>query len=534
VTICIDHHVGFAEVEAASRREFLRLAALASTGTAMGAPLLAGCGGATGGRSQEAAQPPAQPTGVLRVACTDQDTFDPATTGGGTLVSVGDNIYEGLTGFVDDSSEVRGVLAESVESTPDAREWTFRLKDGIRFHDGTPLTSSAVSASYRYWVERQGPLASLVPADATYDDSDPAVFRVICPTPFPDMARNAAVVKIISPAVVAAGPEAVGRTPTGTGPFRFVSFTTGQSLVLEANRDYRGPGPYLERIEFPIIPDKRAQIAALRAGDVDVVYNNVSPNEANALRSSPDILLEETQTWTTFLFVLFLDSPPTDNLEIRQAIAHAIDRDALIKAIYGGFGRPADSFMPPGTYGYAPPAIQYPYDPERAKALVAESGVTGPIRVTAVWAPELSPNAGEISQAVSAMVSKIGVEMVSKQMPVSALAKAINTTPKDGSNGANGELIWFNGGPLNFTANYVKRVARFDGIDALNAEMGATPDGPERLALLARMQDVVAEQVPVVPLFYQPKITLLASRVHDFVLPQSSALRFGTVFVSEQ
>ncbi|UIJ60418.1 ABC transporter substrate-binding protein [Amycolatopsis acidiphila] len=510
------------------RRSLLRVGAMAGAGLALGATGLTACGTGAGPSGGAAARPPAKPTGVLRVAALEPDNLDPALSSGSGIVLIGNNVYEALLRFRGDSADVEGALAESVQSSADAREWTFRLKKGITFHDGSPLTSSAVRSSYEYFARQKGPFTALIPTGAVYDDSDPDVFRVVLKNPFPDMQRNATFISIISPKLLAAGPGAVAKTPVGTGPFKFVSYTAAQSLLFEANTNYRGPGPYLERIEMPIIPDPVARVAALRSGGVDLI-TKVAPTDAASLRGNRSLSVQDSALWSAVQLIFFLGSAPANNLQIRQAIAHSIDKDAIVRSILGGSGQPANSFVPPGVYGYATPRTQYAYDVQKAKDLVAESGLSGPVELGVIWAPELGPNIDRVAQAVSAMAQKVGIDLRVQQKSVSAIAKEINSSTKE-DQAVCGSLQWLNGGPFHFTTNYLKTVSGFSALDDLNGQLVTTPDGPRRLEILATMQELVAEQVPAVPLYVQSNIIALKNSVRGFVSPKSGYLRLGEVY----
>lgn len=516
-----------------SRREALSLGACLGAGLAIGAPTLAGCsgGGEPTATGRAEVPPPSAPTGMLRPAHPKNPTsFDPSLADGNDL-RLAANIYEGLTRFKGDGSDVEGELAESFESSPDAREWVFRLKDGITFHDGEPLTSSAVKASFEYWRRDGTTWPFVAPGDATFDVSDPKTVRIATKAPFPEMARGATMIRIISPRLIAAGADAVNKRPAGTGPFKFASFKNSESIVLEANERYRGPGPYLESLEFRIIPDPSSRVAALRAGGVDLV-TRMAPTDAVPLRSDRNFVVTEKQIWEQVYLIFFVDQSPANNLKVRQAIAHAIDRNAILKALFAGVGTVNDSVLPPGIYGYKEPVTKYPYDPQRARQLISESGLPTPINMEIFWHEAFAVQIERVQTLISSMVKDVGINLGVKQLPITEIFKILGTKGKVPYQGLSGGLGWLTGGPLYFQTKYFRTNARFHAVDDLSDKMLTTRDGPERQKLLADIQEEFAQQLPVIPLYTVTEVDAHKASVHGYSVPQDGNMyRFGEVYV---
>lgn len=523
-----------------SRRDVLRWGFVSGAGVAIGAPLLAGCQSGTGEVGPgPAGRPPSEPTGVLRVPSNGElTTLDPTLSFTPVDLAFGANIFESLVRFKRDSLELEGELAESFESSPDAREWTFRLKEGVRFHDSEPLTSAAVKASFLYYADGGFQWATLLPSKLTYDDTDPNVIRIISETPSPDIGRNAALLKVISPRVLAAGKGAVNNSPIGTGPFKFVSQTPAEKVILEANNDYRGPGPYLERIEIPIIPDPTARIAALRSGSVDLV-TSIAPTDAAQLRTDPGFVVSEQVVGNMACLFLSVEIPPTDKLEIRQAISYAIDRQAIIDSIFGGEGAEVlDSVLTPADYGYVSPKAQYPLDLDRAEQLVRESGLTVPIRVDARWITGIGQSLrhDRVLQAISTMVQKVGIDLSVSQASLQEVGNAF---------GPNSGRAWpvlmagmvhgYTSGPWNWSNRFFDHVSGLHSVSEfqeLATEMLTTPDGPERLQILAKMQEFFAGQLPVIPLYTMVAIDARQRLVKGYETPRDGVQAYyGEVYM---
>jgi peptide/nickel transport system substrate-binding protein len=393
-----------------------------------------------------------------------------------------------------------------------------------------------VKASCQYYTGGASPWASLLPKNATYDDSDPQALKIKSDTALPDLGRNATSLVVISPKLIAAGADAVNKTPTGTGPFKFVSYTTAKSVVVAANTGYRGPGPYLEGIEFQIIPDASTRASALRSGAVDLV-RRMSTTDVAPLRTSQQFKVTEKPVSITTYLWLFQKYAPTDNTKIRQAIAYGIDRQAIVKSIFGGdAARAIDSVLPPDLYGYKSPATQYKHDPNRAKQLVHDSGLPTPVAMECVWATETGGSHGRVLEAISGELKQIGIDLKVTNKPVTDMLKNMSATYQRATNGFITDVGWgFTGGPLIFSLDLFSVTDQIDDPKFTNLQSSAltTPDGPRRLQMFADLQEYLAEQVPVVPLYEEVAIDAFKSSVQGYTTPGDGVRpEYGPVYLS--
>lgn len=533
--------VSISDQRGMNRRDLLRWTSLGGVGLVVGAQWLTACTSDGEERRRPVGEPPTQPTGTLKIANNGEPTsLDPAVGTGWDEGAVLSGVYERLLRFKGDTLELDGELAESFESSPDAREWTFTLTEGISFHDGEPLTSSAVKASLQYYAKSAGIWAPMVPANAIYDDSDPRVLRIASKTPFPDLARNVAVLSVISPKLVSAGTDAVGKTPIGTGPFKFVRYHTAREVVLEANADYRGPGPYLEKIEIPIIPDASARVAALRSGGVDLV-RRMRPPDARQLRDNADFVVTSKTVGDTIALYLNTKRKAIDDVRVRQAIAHAIDREAISKAIFDGVGVDVlNSILPRGNYGYQSPSMRYAYDPEKAKRLIADTGLPTPISLELAYITEVGPAASldRILQVVGRMLSDVGITLNVKKIAQQESARLYGDPEQKGA--PDGYLytisMGLTTGPWTFGFRlYDNYTGLYDDSEfqELQERVTNTPDGPKRLQAFAEMQEYVARELPVVPLFEQKTIDVRKASVQGYESPKIATLPdYGQIYLS--
>lgn len=528
-------------IERIDRRTFvLRMGA--AGGTAMSVSgLLAACGGGgsqparTGSpASGTAPDPPARPTGVLRAAYNQApESLDPAL--GSSALNIACNVYGGLMRFDARGRLVPG-LATSVTSDDEATEWVFELREGVRFHDGTELDASAVARSYEHYRGGTSQWAYLIPPKVEFDASDPGVFRIKSRVPVPDVGRNSPIIHILSPKLLAKGKDAAATQAAGTGPFKFVSFRRNSSVVLEANEDFWGEGPYLERLEWAILNEPSARVAALRAGDLDFVYK-VGPEQLPPVAGDGSLTVVTDTPWTGTYLILVSDVGPLANPLVRRALAHAIDRQALIDKIALGQAEPLQSLLPAGTYGAVNPSTTYAYDPDESRRLLAEAGVQeGDLTVKLAANPALTTRDLQLSQAIAQMMSDVGIRTSSDVAELTDVVGSVFTGPHKTVpdwQGLTGDLGWLNGGPVFVQTGYLTTVSGYDPAEYQRLANAAltTPDGRARERALAEIQELVATDVPVLPL-YQPKISsAMKADVYGYRNPADAwSTYFGTVY----
>ncbi|GAA0730674.1 ABC transporter substrate-binding protein [Dactylosporangium roseum] len=536
----IDPRVDPALASHLSRRQLLRFGAVAGVGLAA-SPLLAACGPEAGPKPVASGSPPARPTGVLRVAGNAEPvSLSPViATGVSDLGVLLNNVYEALFRYKPGTSELEGVLADRFESSADAREWKVYLKPNIKFHDGEPLTSSAVRTSFEFTKSSAAPLGFFLPANATYDDSDPAVLRVTTAAPYPDFARFLTLLSVMSPKIVKAGQDAIVRTPTGTGPYKFVSYETAQRIVLEANTAYRGPGPYLERIEVPIIPDAAARVTALRSGSVDLVLR-VAPQDSTSLRGASSLVVRQESSWANARLEWFTNTAPMDNVKLRQAIAHAIDRPALVKAILGGVGgKVDDSWVATGMYGYAPPkTTNYDLNVNLAKSLLAESGLTTPVELTIGWSPDEGAQFGQLAEAIAGMLKPVGINVTVKSLPLPAKNKIVRApagTAREWHGTVGGTRFISGAASHLIVQNFFRNELQVTDptLNQLTDRVVVVPDGSERTQIFADIENRVAELALISPLYGEVTLHAHKNTVQGFTPPNDGLLpNFGPVYLS--
>ena len=318
------------------------------------------------------------------------------------------NVFEGLT-RIGPSGEVLPGLAQSWEISEDGKTYTFTLREGVKFHDG----STFEAADVRFSLDRamaddsENAQKALFAAIETVEAVDPKTVRITLSRPAGDLLFNLG----WGDAVIVA-PESAGDNkakPIGTGPFRFLDWTKGSSLTLERNASYWGKAPALEKATFRFIPDPAAAVSAMLAGDVDAFPNFPAPEALPQFQADPRFAVVVGSTEGETILTTNNAKPPFDNPKVRQAIAHAIDRKAIIDGAMFGLGTPIGTHFAPHHPAYQDLTGTYAYDPQKAKALLEEAGFPDGFKATIkLPPPSYARRGGEI---VAAQLREVGIDL---------------------------------------------------------------------------------------------------------------------------
>lgn len=348
-----------------------------TTGLVAAALALTACGSAEPG-ADESAVASQKAGGTLRIGmATESGVLDPHVFSGNFLVL--DGIFEPLVGYSADG-KMRPELAESVTVAPDGTSVEFDLRNGVTFHDGTPFDAKAVKWNFDRWVGKPDYSffrASEVITSVQVIDADSV--KLTLSEPYEPLLQELSIarpVRFLSPASVGADGKFV--TAVGTGPWTFVS-NDATGAVLQRNDTYWGTKPLLDRLEFKVIPDSQARVAALRNGELDVIGGSylapLTPVEAKSLSANTDGATLLTGEPDVTVMLGFNPKGPAGDKAVREAVAKAVDRKALIEALYLGYGEPASRFFPPAVPDSGVDQA-FTFDQEAARATLDAAGYT--------------------------------------------------------------------------------------------------------------------------------------------------------------
>lgn len=362
--------------------------------------------------------------------------MDSADSTDGNSLTVSASVTQTLVFFESGSTELAPQLAISWEPNADATSWTFGLREGVTFHDGTVFDAEAVKFNFDRWNVVDHPYA-FRDQDKTYTafgwvfggpasdggiiagvevvDAYTVRFDMTQPTPFLPTLLAAIYFQIDSPAAIMAAGADYG-TPSvgtvGTGPFKFVEWREGELVRLARNDDYWGGNVGVAELVFRGIAEPTARLAELQAGAIDLAIG-LSSDDLATVEADPNLVVATAETELNVGYLaMHQANSPFEDVRVRQAIAHAIDREAIVEAFYAGLGVVAEDHIPPSFFGHG---VQWPYDydPERARELLAEAGYPDGFS-TELWYMPVSrpyyPAPQPIAEAMASYLADVGID----------------------------------------------------------------------------------------------------------------------------
>jgi len=410
------------------------------------------------------------------------------------------NIFEGLTRIGPDGN-VLPALAESWEISEDGKTYTFKLHDGVTFHDGTAFDAEDVKFSLERAMAENSTNAQkvLFSAIQSVEAVDPTTAKVTLKQPQGSFLYNMA----WGDAVIVAPESADGNKekPTGTGPFKFENWAKGSSVTIVKNPDYWGEPSGLEKAEFRFIPDAAAAVTALLSGDVQAFPNLQAGDALPQIEADPRFKVVIGATEGETILAMNNGKEPFNNLKVRQAISHAVNRDEVILGATNGHGVPIGSHFSPANPAYVDLTGTYPYDVEKAKALLAEAGYPDGFSATLKLPPP--PYARLAGEIIASELREVGINLEIIPMEWAQWLEQVFTnkefdltiishTEPDDINIYAREDYYFNYQNPKF--------------NEVMAELDATAEPEKRKELYGKAQRIIAEDAVNVFLFQLPKI----------------------------
>jgi peptide/nickel transport system substrate-binding protein len=469
----------------------------------------------------------AQPAQIVISQPAEATTMDPGRSTQVLTVNYFVNMYDTLTRW-DAALQLTPGLATSWKTVNDTT-WEFTLRPNVKFHDGSPFTSEDVKAT----LERnmQPGKTVVTPGFTTIEAvqvTGPLTIRILTKKPDPLIAvRMAQMGSQILPARLTTvdGVKELARRPVGTGAYRFVEWVKDERLVMQANHDWwgwEGKAPGVERAIWKPIPDDFPRIIALEKGDVDII-TNVPPDRMKSIADGKGTRLVTVPSSRYVALSVNSTQPPLSDKRVRQALAYALDVPALIRNLYAGMGKPYGGGLADTDFGYNSALKPYPYDPAKARALLAQAGFPNGIDVTIYFGNGTMVNDKALMEAIVDMWSKVGIRAKLEMMEMGARQRMNNEravppsglflgNPQSTLLDADGSL-WRIFHPTGFNGKYWVGSQPGHRFYELKYQARYTLDPKKRKALYTEATAIFHEEKPSVELFQEVVVYGTSRRV---------------------
>lgn len=359
----------------------------------------------------------------------DSVSLDPINVTDGESIRVTHNIYETLLEY-DHNLELQPKLATDYNSSEDGLTWTFQLREGVKFHDGTDFNADAVVFNFERWMDPENPYHEgdfpyypflyggfkgdenhLIESVTATGEHELEIVLKRKTAPFLSYLAIS-MFGIASPAAIEQYGAGIGENPVGTGPFKFDEWNRNNTITLSKNEEYWMDGkPYLDQVIYQVIPENSARLNALQTGEIDIV-DGMNASDTTIVEDTEGIELLKRPSFNIGYMAFNMEKEPFDNPLVRQAINMAIDKEEIVEAFYNGLADPATSPLPPSLWSHDESLEKYDYNVEEAKKLLAEAGYedgfTTELHTMSNPRPYL-PEPMKIAEAIQSDLAEIGI-----------------------------------------------------------------------------------------------------------------------------
>ena len=448
----------------------------------------------------------------------DVTTLDPHKHVNTPEFNILSHVYDHLTD-IDDDANIVPWLAKSWKVDPDQVTWTFFLHQDVKFHNGYDLTADDVKFSIERVLDpkTKSPQAYRIRPIKEVRVIDLYTVQIITQAPFPTLLGELRSIEVMSRRICEEMGSKVASNPIGSGPFKFVRWSRDEQIELEAVPGHPVIEPKVRRVVFRIIPEVSTRVTELKAGSVDII-KNVPPSEIKVLEQNPDFKISRTRSLRVMYVGFRHDRKPFDDKRVRQAVAYAIDKEAIVKYLLEGFASVAPNPAAPACFGNNPHIRPYPYDPETARKLLQQAGFSGGFE-TFFDSPSGKYLADkEIASAVVNNLSKIGINATLRASEYGTFLKYVNTEPSIflfawGAGVPDVDAVFYR----NFHSSSKNRIHYINSeVDRLLDIGRSTVDPEQRKKAYFKAQEIFHEELPWIPLVVLDDVLAMQKNVMGF------------------
>ncbi len=464
-------------------------------------------------------------TGELRIAlANDPKSLFMPRTADRTAGNASSPLYNSLV-WVDDDGEVAPALATKWDVSQDGKEYTFTLRQGVKFHNGEDFDAQSVVATWETGKDKSNDYADTYSVVKDVKVMDKYTVKLVLAEPDALFLTNVAGFWAAVPPkyIKEVGLDKFAQSPVGTGPFKFVRRTSGDRIEYEANPNYWEKGlPKVQKLTFRIIPDPTTRVAAIKTGEIDIA-NRLTPDLIAPLKGVNSVNVINYPNDRVY-YVAFKNmgngkGSPLEDKRVRQALNLAVNRPGIVKAIFNGQANLVSGFLVQGNLGFDKSVQPYPYDPERAKKLLADAGFLKGFSISMGCPTDAYVNINEVCLSVQRDLDKIGVDVNLEFRTSNAFWSkpnygAVGPMYVDSWSSTVGEALPRLLGAL-IPENFYAGWSDPDLVKQINA-IRTTVDRKARAAMYAKLQKAMYDDPPFIYL-YQPVIfEAVSSRVVDY------------------
>jgi peptide/nickel transport system substrate-binding protein len=494
--------------------------------------VITGCGN-TGSPSAASGKSPED--GIFIIArSTDAELIDPGFAWSEGDIDIVYHVFDGLVKFKNDELEVEPALATEWKVSDDGRTWTFKLREGVKFHDGTDFKAEAVVQSFKRILDENNKHYGVVQGGFSYLEylMVDVIDDVVATDDYSvDFKLNQVFAPfltymgyysqyIISPAALEQFGEKFPQNPVGTGPFVFEKWKKGEYVQLKTNDNYWGEKPKIDTLIFKVVPESSTRLMELQSGQVDVI-KALDPGQLAKVEENQNLQLLSVPGANLFYAAFNTTKAPFDNKKVRLALNHAIDVDKIVEVIYEGSGTRAINSLPPTVFAFDETAGPYEYNPEKAKKLLAEAGYPNGFETnlqTFIYARPYVAKPVQVAEVIKSNLEAVGVKV-----NIITNEWATHSDIMDNMKHDIGLSGWYD---IPYPSNFLKTMALegantgYEPEELVNLAKAAwaTYDRAEQEEIYKEFQQKLYKAAPLIPIAHNNYTAAVRSNVKGFEL----------------